>query len=131
MCNIYASITQLLAYIGFRILSQNPQNGAVRTHAQKLGFLNPLERFSQFPAVELSGNGCSEHSQNPLGGPSARTDGDPLGRMEFPRFDLFLVLDLVIEAPYTQIVWCKFKVSVLWAIQTLNLHHTNSFLTSL
>ena len=51
-------------------------------------FLNPLERFSQFPAVELLGNGRSEHSQNP-------SEAHPLGRMEFPRFDLFLVLDLV------------------------------------
>ena len=54
-----------------------------------------LERFSSVPAVELSGNGRSEYSKIPPGGPSARTDGDPLGRMEFPRFDLFLVLDLV------------------------------------
>ena len=59
--------------------------------------------------MELSRNGRSEYSKIPPGGPSARTDGDPLGRMEFPRFDLFLVLDLVfdpikvIEAPYTQI----------------------------
>ena len=88
-------ILQLLAYINSRILSQNPQNGAVRTRAQKLGFLNPLERFSSVPAVELSGNGRSEYSKILPGGPSARTDGDPLGRMEFPRFDLFLVLDLV------------------------------------
>ena len=43
----------------------------------------PLGRFSLVPAVELSGNGRSEYSKIPL------------GRMEFPRFDLFLVLDLV------------------------------------
>ena len=27
-------------------------------------------------------------------------------------------------------LWCRFKVSVLWAIPTLNLHHINDFLAS-
>ena len=39
-------IPQLLAYIGFRILSQNLQNGAVRTRTPKLGFMHPLGRIS-------------------------------------------------------------------------------------
>ena len=39
-------IPQMLAYIGSRILSQNRQNGAVWTRAQKLGFINPLGRIS-------------------------------------------------------------------------------------
>ena len=40
-----------------------------------LANFHPLERFSSVPAVELSGNGRSEYSKIPLGGPSARTDG--------------------------------------------------------
>ena len=56
---------------------------------------HPLERFSSVPAVELSGNGRSEYSKIPLGGPSARTDGNSLRQMKFPIFALFLVLDLV------------------------------------
>ena len=43
--------------------------------ARVMRFLNLLERFSSVPAVELSGNGHSEYSKIPLGGPSARTNG--------------------------------------------------------
>ena len=56
---------------------------------------HPLERFSSVLAMELLGIIRSEKQLFSPGGPSARTDGDPLGRMEFSRFDLFLVLDLV------------------------------------
>ena len=58
-------------------------------------FINPLERFSSVPAVELSGNGRSEYSKISLGGRTARAIAHLLGRIDFPGFALFLVLDLV------------------------------------
>ena len=56
---------------------------------------HPLGRFSSVPAVKLSGIIRSEKQLFSPRGPSAWTDGDPLGRMDFPDFALFLVLDLV------------------------------------
>ena len=92
-------IPQLLAYIGFRILSQNPQNGAVRTHAQKLGFLNPLGWISIRSSAFLQFLQWSSREMVARSTEKIRSEADPLGRMGFCLFLYFrapvLILYLV------------------------------------
>ena len=74
-------IPQLLAYIGSRILSQNPQNGAVRTRAHKLGFQNPLGRISD-PLERLF------NLQNLVLSGSPRSDAEVSTRTKSARADV-------------------------------------------
>ena len=57
-------------------------------HASR-NLINPLGWFSSVPAVNLSGIIRSEKQLFSPKGPTARMDGDPLGRMDFPSLALF------------------------------------------
>ena len=107
-----------MAYIGFRILSQNPQNGAVRTRTQKLGFMNPLgqisdplERLFNFQNLVLSGSPRSDvevsaRTKSARADVPNRSDGffSFSGFLCFDALDLILALvfPLLIVAPYSQ-----------------------------
>ena len=120
-------IPQLLAYIGSRILSQNPQNGAVWTRAQKLGFLNPLGRISDplehlfnFYNLVLSGSPRSD-AEVFARTKSARADvpNRSDGFFSFSDFLCFDALDLILALVFPLWFFLFFDRSALFSIWSL------------
>ena len=77
---------------------------------------HPLKCFSSVHAVVLLGNGRSEYSKIPLRGRTARTVAHPLGRIDFPGFALFLVLDLVFWRTKSFVFWGATHWPRQWAL---------------